>query len=111
MKLFLEDNPDQLTVPGLASLTHKLPPNLPFILLHNSHYSVVIKRNDRLLALVTDQGLVKGGCSWSTIGVDGQEVEFMDSTFRALTAESAVQCRERLGQKSGSGKKRWCSVQ
>ena len=105
MKIFLEDNPDQLTVPGLASLTYRLAPNTPFILLHNSHYSVVIKRNDKLLALVTDQGLVKEGCSWSTIGVDGQEVDFMDNKFEAIKNECVAR------QKKWGLRRKWCSVQ
>ena len=111
MKLFLEDNPDQLTLPGLASLTHRLCPGVPYVLLHNSHYSVVIKRDSKLFALVTDQGLAREGCSWSTIAVDGQEVEFVDNKFEAIAGGPGRchgKCPKHRGWRLGG---KWCRIQ
>lgn len=70
---FLETNPSQLTVYGLASLAEQLAEGQLAVFFRNNHFNVLLKKNNGLHILVTDQGyLYEGDVVWEHLSnVDG----------------------------------------
>jgi len=70
---FLDSNPSQLTIYGLASLHDGLHNNQLAVLFRNNHFNVLLKREGGLYILVTDQGyLYEPDIVWEKLSnVDG----------------------------------------
>jgi hypothetical protein len=87
---FLNDSSTQLTEYGLYKLKEEIPNHTLVILFRNNHFSTVLKKNNQLYVLVTDNLLARQDrVCWESLTKDGDSV-FYDSTFK-LSSPKRVQ--------------------
>lgn len=86
---FLDSNPSQLTIYGLASLHDGLHNNQLAVLFRNNHFNVLLKREGGLYILVTDQGyLYEPDIVWEHLSnVDG-DTQLLNWELRPFTAHA-----------------------
>ncbi|XP_042907927.1 ubiquitin carboxyl-terminal hydrolase MINDY-1 isoform X4 [Parasteatoda tepidariorum] len=78
---FLEKSASQLTYHGLYELTSKLKEDELCVLFRNNHFSSLVKHNNCLYQLVTDQGFLNENVVWETLDNIEGDGQFVDSSF------------------------------
>ena len=79
----MESTASQLTQSGLEQLDQLLKPGEPSILFRNNHFSTIMKKNNKLWALVTDQGYLESAVVWESLSIHGDS-EFVDGYFMPI---------------------------
>ena len=82
---FLQAHSSQMTPLGTALLFSELEEGDVVVLFHNNHFSTLLKRNNRLLTLVTDVSFTDRRCVvFEELSVDG-DAAFYDGDGRAIS--------------------------
>lgn len=88
---FLQNNPTQLTVYGLAELHHVLREGETAILFRNSHFHVLKKFKGELFTLVTDVGYLNElDAVWEKLGDINGDSTFYTGAFQQLSARGVA---------------------
>ena len=78
---WLEANSGQLTSDGVIQLNSHMKEGELAVLFRNNHFSVILKRNDRLFGLVTDVGFRRTGIMWESIDQLDGDTAYLDAGF------------------------------
>ncbi|XP_010448801.1 PREDICTED: ubiquitin carboxyl-terminal hydrolase MINDY-1-like [Camelina sativa] len=82
IKEFLKDNASQLTWDGLFNLEDDLKEDELCVLYRNDHFSTMIKHDEKLFTLVSDQGyLMEQGLVWERLSQINGDSVFMTGNF------------------------------
>ncbi|GAV07081.1 hypothetical protein RvY_16963 [Ramazzottius varieornatus] len=88
---WLERTQTQLTYPGLVALVDCLQPDRPCVLFRNNHFSTIIKHDEQIYALVTDQGYATvADCVWEQLSNVEGNTDFFDDKFRPRVCTKSV---------------------
>jgi ubiquitin carboxyl-terminal hydrolase MINDY-1/2 len=82
---FLERSASQLTYHGLVELSRAMNEGEVAVLFRNNHFSTILKQQDMVLQLVTDQGfLSEPNVVWETLNSIDGDGQFVDGYFRPV---------------------------
>ena len=87
---FLENNPSQLTVYGIACLSEQLAEGQLAVFFRNNHFNVLLKHEGCLYILVTDQGYQhESDIVWEKLTCLDGDTEFVDGNFKPFRPHSS----------------------
>lgn len=79
---FLDSTQSQLTYHGLIELQQALTPNELAVFFRNNHFSTILKHNNQLYLLATDQGFLhKSKIVWETLSSIDGDIYYVNSDF------------------------------
>jgi hypothetical protein len=85
---FLQQTSSQVTSHGLNLILKTLPNMNPAVFFRNNHFSTIIKSNDKLWVLVTDEGFLDlTEIVWESVTLNGNS-EFVDSYFNVEAVDA-----------------------
>ncbi|XP_006283608.2 ubiquitin carboxyl-terminal hydrolase MINDY-1 isoform X1 [Capsella rubella] len=95
---FLKDNASQLTWHGLFTLEDTLKEDELCVFYRNNHFSTMLKRDDKLFTLVTDQGyLGEQDLVWERLSQINGDSVFITGNFKVFKRDSGE--NRKWGQK------------
>jgi hypothetical protein len=82
---FLAESASQITCLGLEMLLERIPEDIPSLFFRNNHFQTIVKHQNQLYTLVTDQGYIKNEhIVWETLDTVTGDSEFCNERFHRI---------------------------